>query len=36
MKMLNTVAALESGAVKSVNIAVGMMITKGQLLIEFQ
>ncbi len=36
MKMLNTVLAHENGTVKSVHITVGAMITKGQLLIEFE
>jgi pyruvate carboxylase len=36
MKMINTVAAHESGTVKTVHIRVGTMIAKGQLLIEFQ
>lgn len=35
MKMVNTVKAQEEGIVKAVHITVGMMVPKGQLLVEF-
>lgn len=36
MKMINTVVAQEDATVKAVHIAVGTMIAKGQLLVEFE
>jgi pyruvate carboxylase len=36
MKMMNTVLAHTNGTVKVVHITVGTMVTKGQLLVEFQ
>ncbi|MGE5313214.1 MAG: biotin/lipoyl-containing protein [Acidobacteriota bacterium] len=36
MKMINTVKAAESGTVKAVHVTAGAMVSKGQLLVEFQ
>jgi pyruvate carboxylase len=36
MKMQNDIAAPEDGVVKQVHVVVGQMVTKGQLLIEFE
>jgi biotin carboxyl carrier protein len=36
MKMQNDIAAPEAGTVKQVHVAVGQMVTKGQLLVEFE
>lgn len=36
MKMVNTVKAQEDGIVKAVHVAVGAMVAKGQLIIEFE
>jgi biotin carboxyl carrier protein len=36
MKMQNDISSPEGGTVKQVHVAVGQMVTKGQLLIEFE
>ena len=36
MKMQNHIAAPDSGTVKTLHVAVGAMVTKGQLLVEFE